>query len=186
MRMLLVLLLTLPVHWVIAQPPAEEAPHTAYAVNEDIGLAMSKVQIMQAVSDAWGASFAQEPGAQLGTLDSESGLIEGQARVNYRSKLLTGREETMGTVSYRVTIQARNGQCSVRVHDLRHTGNRGAIGGGIHAGPILEGLVPDKGYPGMGLGASRRIHADIRSTADARIREAIRRFAARLRTLAGE
>lgn len=184
--MLHVLLPGLLAHVAFAQSSTDAAPHAAYVVNEDIGLAMSRTQIMQAVAEAWSVSFAQEPGAQLGLMDHENGLVEGQARVNYRSKLLTGREETMGTVAYRVTIQAHNGRCSVRVHDLRHTGNRGAIGGGIHVGPILEGSVPDHGYPGMGLGSSRRIHADIRTTADAHIRAVIRRFAARLRTLAGE
>ncbi|HMW98032.1 MAG TPA: hypothetical protein PL010_15500 [Flavobacteriales bacterium] len=187
MRMFQVILTALVAQGIAAQTaPTGSTSHAAYVVTEEISLAMNKAQIIQALPDAWGVSFAQEPGAHLGPVDVEGGIAEGQARVNYRSKLLTGREETMGTITYRVTIQAHNGRCIVRVHDLRHTGNRNAIGGGIHAGPILEGTAPDEGYPGMGLGSSRRIHADIRGAADARIRETIRRFAGRLRTLAGE
>lgn len=165
---------------------APDAPSGQFILSEDIGLAMNKAQVIAAAQDAWTNSFGQEPGGHLNLVDTENGLLEGSARVNYRSKLLMGREETMGTVVYQVTIQAKNGQCQVRVHNLRHTGNRSAQGGGIDAGTIMEGVAPLEHYPGVGLGVSRRMHADIREAATARLQEILRRFAARLRSLGGE
>jgi hypothetical protein len=155
-------------------------------LSEEIGLAMNKAQVLAAAQDAWTSSFGQEPGGQLNLVDADNGVLEGVARMNYRSGMLMGREETMGTVAYQVTIQAKNGQCHVRVHNLRHTGNRAAKGGGINAGPIMEGVAPLEHYPGVGLGLSRRMHADIREAATTRLRENLRRFSARLRLLGGE
>ena len=157
-----------------------------FMISEDVGLPMNKAQIVVAAQDAWAASFGQEPAAQLTVVDVENGLLEGTARMNYRSKMLMGREETMGTVTYQVTIQAKNGQCHLRVHNLRHTGNRTAKGGGINAGIIMAGVAPDVHYEGVGLGPSRRMHADIRDAAATRLGEASRRFAARLRSFGGQ
>ena len=179
------LMLCLSAAWVMCQT-APEAGSGQYMLSEDIGLAMNKAQVLSAAQNAWSNSFGQEPGGQLTLVDTDNGLLEGTARLNYRSKLLMGREETMGTVAYQVTIQATNGQCHVRVHNLRHTGNRSAQGGGINAGIIMEGVAPMEHYPGAGLGVSRRLHADIREAANIRLRETLRRFAARLRSLGGE
>ena len=169
-----------------AQPVPGAAAGGAFVINEHVGLAMNKAQVFAAVREAWTASFGQEPGATISLQDPENGLVEGAARVNYRSRMLMGREETMGAVNYRVTIQATNGQCHVRVHDLRHTGNRGARGGGLSIGAIMEGEAPLEHYPGMGLGPSRRIHADVRQAAADRVQETLRRFVARLRLLGGQ
>ena len=169
----------------VAQPATDPVPGQ-FMIGEDIGLPMNRTQVMAAAQDAWGASFGQEPGAHLTLIDIENGLMEGAARINYRSKMLMGREETMGVVSYQVTVQAKNGQCHVRVHDLHHIGNRAAKGGGLNAGTIMEGVAPDIHYEGVGLGMSRRMHADIREAAAARLKEAMRRFSARLRLLGGE
>ncbi len=157
-----------------------------FVLSEDIGLPMNKAQVLTAAQDAWALSFGSEPGSQLTLVDQDNGLIEGNARMNYRSKILMGREETMGIVTYAVTIQAKNGQCHVRVHNLIHTGNRGAQGGGIHMGLIMEGPAPEEHYPGVGLGISRRMHVDAREAATARLQEALRRFSARIRLLAEE
>jgi len=169
----------------LCQPPSEAASGP-YMLAEDIGLSLNKAQVLAAAQEAWSNSFGQEPGAQLTLVDADNGLLEGSARLNYRSQMLMGREETMGTVAYQVTIQAKNGQCHVRVHNLKHTGNRSAQGGGISAGTIMEGVAPSEHFPGVGLGVSRRMHADIREAATTRLRETMRRFAARLRLLGGE
>ena len=169
----------------LCQPALEAAPGQ-FTLSEDIGLAMNKAQVLAAAQDAWNSSFGQEPGGHLNLVDEESGLLEGAARMNYRSKMLMGREETMGTITYQVTIQASNGQCHVRVHNLRHMGNRGAKGGGINAGTIMEGSAPFERYPGVGLSVSKRMHADIREAAATRLRENLRRFVARLRLLGGQ
>ena len=157
-----------------------------FMLSEDIGLAMNKAQVLAAAQDAWSSSFGQEPGNQVTLLDADNGLLEGASRMNYRSKMLLGREETMGTIAYQVTIQATNGQCHVRVHNLRHTGNRAAKGGGINAGAIMDGDAPVEHYEGVGLNVSRRMHADIREAATARLQENLRRFVARLRLLGGQ
>ncbi len=166
--------------------PAPEAVTGQLMLSEDVGLAMNKSQVLAAAQDAWSSSFGQEPGGQLNLVDTDNGLLEGAARMNYRSKMLMGREETMGTITYQVTIKATNGQCHVRVHNLRHTGNRGAKGGGINAGQLMEGPAPLEHYPGVGLSVSRRMHADIREAATARLQENMRRFVARLRLLGGQ
>lgn len=170
----------------VCQTAPGPVPGGPFVISEDVGLAMNRAQVFAAAQDAWAASFAQEPGAQVSLTDAENGLIEGSARMNYRGKMLMGREETMGTVTYQVSIKATNGQCHVRIHNIRHTGNRGARGGGLNVGPILVGEAPSERYPGMGLGPSRRIHAEVREAAANRLRENLRRFAARLRLLGGE
>ncbi len=154
-----------------------------FVLSEDIGLAMNKAQVLAAAQQAWAATFGLEPSGQLSLVDTDNGLLEGTARMNYRSKLLMGREETMGVVTYQLTVQAKNGQCHVRVHNLRHTGNRSAQGGGIHMGLVLDGPAPAEHYPGVGLGVSRRMHGDLRDAATARLGEVLRRFSARLRSV---
>lgn len=171
--------------WAFGQEGTGATPG-AFVISEELSLQMSRSQVMASAQDAWAVSFGQEPGGRLTMVDAENGLLEGVARMNYRSKLLLGREETMGSVAYKVTVQARNGQCQVRIHDLRHSGNRNAKGGGVSAGLIMEGVAPEEHYEGMGLGMSRRVHADIREAAGTRLREALRRFTARMRLLGGE
>lgn len=179
------LILCLAVARTLGQTAAETATGQ-FMLSEDIGLAMNKAQVLAAAQDAWSGSFGQEPGGQIVLVDADNGLLEGTARMNYRSRMLMGREETMGAIAYQVTVQATNGQCHVRIHDLRHTGNRGAKGGGINAGLIMEGSAPLEHYPGVGLNISKRMHADIREAATARLQETMRRFVARLRLLGGQ
>jgi hypothetical protein len=152
-----------------------------FMLTEEIVLPLNKAQLAAAVKDAWDHSFGREPGARVGRLDPEDGVLEGQARLNFRSAMLAGREESMGVVNYMVSVHIRNGQCTVHLHDVKHTGNKGANGGGLDVGLLREGEAPLEHYPGMGLKYSRRLHAEVRSVAEARLRELIRQFTGRLR-----
>lgn len=154
--------------------------------TEAVGLSLNKAQVLEKAQMAWVTSFGQEPGAKLVRTDIDNGVLEGEARMNYRSSFLVAREETLGGLYYKVTVTAKNGQCTVRVHDLVHSGNHGARGGGVDAGPIYEGTAPDHHYPGLSLPTSRRLHEDMRTQAATRISAVIRAFSARMRTLAGE
>lgn len=166
----------------------KEAPLALDPVSwtEAVGLSLNKAQVLEKAQMAWAASFGQEPGARVVRTDAENGVLEGEARLNYRSSMLMAREETLGSLYYKVTITAKNGQCTVRAHDLTHVGNHGARGGGLDVGPIYEGTAPERHYQGLGLAASRRLHDDMRTQAATRISAVIRTFSARLRTLAGE
>lgn len=163
--------------------PSDAKGAGQWVLTEEVGLPMNKAQVMAAAQEAWAASFGAEPGGQMTLVDPENGLLEGMARMNYRSTLLAGREETMGAMKYHVSIQAKNGQCHVRVHTLQHTGNRSAKGGGINMGVVMEGIAPNEHYPGMSPGASRRMHGDLRTAAAARLQEVMRKFSARIRLL---
>lgn len=152
-----------------------------FMLTEEIGLPLNKAQMALAVKEAWDFSFGREPGARVLRLDPEDGVLEGQARMNFRSAMLAGREETMGVVNYLVSVHIRNGQCTVHLHDVKHTGNKGAMGGGLDVGSLHEGEAPSEHYPGMSLKFSRRLHAEVRSVAEVRLRELIRLFTGRLR-----
>ncbi len=152
-----------------------------FMLTEELGLPLNKAQLAVAVKEAWDLSFGREPGARVIRLDPEDGVMEGQARLNFRSAMLAGREESMGVVNYMVSVHIRNGQCTVHLHDVRHTGNKGASGGGLDVGLLREGEAPLEHYPGMGLKFSRRLHAEVRSLVETRLRELIRLFTGRLR-----
>lgn len=155
-------------------------------LTEEIGLAMNKVQVLAAAERIWANTFGLEPGARLLGTDGATGQIAGTARVNYRGRLLAFREETMGGITYAISVQARNGQCIVRLHDFKHVGNRSAPNGGVSLGLLLEGEAPLEHYPHMGLGMSRKLHADARKAALDRAQEVLRLFAARMRSAATE
>ncbi|MBS1582885.1 MAG: DUF4468 domain-containing protein [Bacteroidetes bacterium] len=183
MRTCLLALLLLQVRAGAMAQDATDAAGTL-VITDAIGLELSKARIYAAALDAWGFTFGQEPGARLDREDKENGVIEGAARFNYRSTALSAREETMGTIAYRITVQCDNGQCRVRVAQLVHTGNRGAMGGGIDLGPIYAGDRPMTRVPGISLGLAQRLHADMRDRSSERIGQVMKAFAARLRAAA--
>ena len=165
-----------------AQVPAEAPQRLAF--SDAIALQLSKAQVLELALRAWEYSFGQEPGAEVLQVDSANGRIEGAARVNFRSTGLGAREATMGVIAYRITLEARNGQCLVRISHLEHTGNKMATGGAVDIGPIYAGARPLTKVPGISQGTAQRLHADMRTQATAKIQEAIHTFAARMRLLA--
>jgi hypothetical protein len=165
-----------------AQSPVV-APSTPLVINNTVSVGLSQAQVMAAALDAWTYTFGQEPAARVER--SDEAVIEGTARVNYRSSLVVAREETMGTVSYQVTIRADNGRCTVQVHALEHKGNRGAVNGGVDIGPIYQGDRPLVRVRGVGMNVAQRIHTDIRTQCQDRLSQVVDAFAARIRRAEG-
>lgn len=160
------------------------APGSLLSFNDAIAVQLSRSQGIKLAFKAWEYSFGQQPGATILLLDTTNGRIEGSARVNFRSTGLGSREATMGTISYHITVEAHNGQCSVRVAQLEHTGNRSAPGGGVDLGSVYAGERPIQKTPGVSQGSAQRLNEDMRTQATSKIQEAMRAFAARLRLLA--
>ncbi len=151
----------------------------ALTFNHAYSVPLARAQVFDAALRAWAQSFGREPGAGLGHTDRENGVIEGTARIKYRGVPLTAREETMGVISYRVMIQAGNGECTVMVTHLVHTGNRGAMNGGMDFG-VLTGGIPEK-HPGVSHRNAQRICADMRTQSTDRITALLNAFGASLR-----
>lgn len=145
---------------------------------------LSRTQLLDAALLAWQRTFGSEPASALGATDREAGTFEGSARINYRSALLTAREETMGVISYRVTVVAGNGECTVRVTQLVHTGNRKAQRGPLSFGTLTGRVVPTAPHPGISHRNAVRIWADIKDTANARIGQLLTAFGSVLRQAA--
>lgn len=168
-----------------SQVEREEA-HRPLVLTDAIGLPLSSTQVFKAALGAWPYSFGQEPGARLLLQDTVSGSIRGTARVNFRSTGLGSREESMGVITYDITIQAENGQCLVRINHFFHTGNKNAMGGGVDLGPIYAGERPPEKVRGISMGTATRLHEDMRKQAQAHVGEVMKAFAAGMRRAAGQ
>lgn len=165
-----------------AQVPTSAGQPLAF--SDAIALQRSKAQVLDLALKTWTYTFGQEPGAVMLQVDSSNGRVEGSARVNFRSSALGAREATLGVITYRISLEARNGQCLVRIAQLEHTGNRNAPGGGVNLGTIYAGQRPPGPVRGISQGSAQRLHADMRDQATEKIQGAMRAFAARLRLLA--
>ncbi len=168
----------------LTKAQTDTVPARPLILQDAIGLQLSRMQVYAAAQEAWAYTFGQEPGAKVDLKDAENGLLEGTARFNYRSNFLVDREETMGVITYHITIQADNGQCRVRITQITHTGNRNAMGGGIDMGPIYAGDRPLIKIPGMSLGSAQKVHADMRMQVSIQIHKVMNAFATRMRTAA--
>jgi len=160
-----------------------QAAQTATAITYDrsIGLALNSVQLFDRASEAWTWTFGREPGAKLLRNDRSDGLVEGTARFNFRSEMLTGREESMGVVQYRVVIRTNAGECRVVVSELTHTGNRNTTQGGIHMGLLKRGEGAVDHVRGMSRANAKRLHDELTAQADSRITALLRAFEGRMR-----
>ncbi len=142
---------------------------------------LNAVMLFDRAMEAWTWTFGKEPGGKLLRNDRAAGVIEGTARVNFRSGMLSNREETMGTIQYRVIINITTGECRVMISELEHTGNRSSPSGGIHAGPLVRSAVPPHRVRGMGRSSSMKLYAEVKEVATARINSLMQAFDARLR-----
>lgn len=168
---------------VVAQDAPAERPG-ALVLTDAMGLELSKARIHAAALEAWTFTFGQEPAARIDRQDKENGLIEGSARFNFRSSALGAREETLGSINYRITVQSENGQCRVRLARFEHTGNRNMRGGGVDLGTLYAGDRPPQRVPGISLGLAQRLHADMRAQVTERLGLVMKSFAARMRSAA--
>lgn len=173
---LLVLLLAAP-----GGSPAQPDEGAAVAFTRSVAVPLNSVLLHDKALEAWSWTFGKEPGARLLRASREQGLIEGAARVNFRSQALALREETMGVIQYRVLISSQAGECRITVNELTHTGNRSTARGGVHMGRLLTGERPAGEVRGVSGATLRRIHAEAKAVAAARIQQVLQAFEARLR-----
>ncbi|MBK9276413.1 MAG: hypothetical protein IPM49_17990 [Flavobacteriales bacterium] len=154
----------------------------ALMITTAYSLPLSRTQVIERAQQAWAQTFGREPGASLGPADERPDHLEGSAHFNFRSKDITGREETMGRVSYRVRIIATNGGCEVSIGPFRHTGNRSAMRGGTDLGVITAGGPAARRPPGLSARTASGLLAEIRALARQKGEGLLRNFGALLRT----
>lgn len=154
---------------------------TALSFSRSVSAPLNAVQFYDRALDAWNWTFGKEPGAKLVRSDREAGLIEGTARMNFRSVMLTGREESMGTISYSVLIQLHAGECRVSVTNVSHTGNRNTNNGGIHLKQLMRVDTDANKVKIIGRTNTVRLHAELREAAEWRIADLLRAFESHIR-----
>lgn len=142
---------------------------------------LSTTQVMERARLAWAQTFGREPGATLNPANDRPDQLEGSAHFNFRSRDITGREETMGRVSYRVRIVASNGGCEVSIGPFSHTGNRSAMRGGTDLGVITTGGPAVKRPTGLSSRTVTGLLAEIRQQARQKGEGLLRNFGALLR-----
>ena len=150
--------------------------------TRSISVALNAFMLHDKALDAWTWTFGKEPGAQLRLNDRQAGVIEGNARVNFRSEMLVGREESMGVIAYRVQVMVRPGEARITVSELTHTGNRNTARGGIHMGLITRAPRPQQRATGLSRANEERLYAELRTAAHERISALLQAFEARLRS----
>lgn len=148
-----------------AQAPLGDATAVSYA--RSIAVPLNGVKLFDKVNEAWTWTFGKEPGAKVLRTDRDGGLLEGSARVNFRSAQLLLREESMGIIQYHVVLNVRAGECRVTVNELVHTGNRTTARGGVHLGLLTRGTEPPKRVRGAGGSNAKRLYAEVKQVADA-------------------
>lgn len=163
---------------------AQELPTkgTALSFSRSISAPFNAVQFHDRALDAWTWTFGKEPGAKLLRSDRESGSIEGTARINFRSVMLTAREESMGTIGYSVQIHVRAGECRVSITNLSHTGNRSTTSGGVHVKQLMRVDTDANRVTGVGRSNAVRLHAELRETAERHITSVLQAFEWHIRT----
>jgi hypothetical protein len=153
----------------------------AMSFNRSVSVPLNAVQLFDKAVEAWTWSFGREPGAKLLRSDREQGIIEGVSRLNFRSEMLTMREESMGVVSYHITIRIKPGECTTQITELVHTGNRNTTLGGVHLGLLPKGDTPTQRTPGMGKANAQRLLMEVKNTATNRIQALMAALESRLR-----
>lgn len=180
MRILTTLLLLALLRTAAAQP-LDGPAGSALTYSRSINVALNAVQLHDKAMEAWTWTFGKEPGARLVSSDRSNGSIDAVARFNFRSVMLTMREETMGVVQYKVTIRVSAGECRVMVSELSHTGNRNTTMGGIHVGTLMRATTTGRKVPGMSRSNALRLQQELQDAADERMKAVLNAFEARLR-----
>lgn len=160
---------------------AQEVADRPIAYSRSVVVPLNGVLLFDKVNEAWTWTFGKEPGAKLLRSDRNAGIMEGTARVNFRSAGLTFREESMGPVQYHILLNIKAGECRITVNELIHTGNRATTRGGVHLGLLTESDTPPKKVRGSGGGNARRLYAEVKLVAETRITSVLKAFEARLR-----
>src|SRR5688572_25147610 len=106
LRFIALLYVPLLVPAIVAQTLANDST-AALLVSRSVSVPLNNLKLFDSAVEAWTWTFGQEPGAKLVRSDREQGILEGTARLNFRSQMLTNREETMGVIQYKVVINVR-------------------------------------------------------------------------------
>lgn len=158
-----------------------QAPAAVLTFSRSVSVPLNAVQLFDAASDAWTWTFGKEPGARVLSSDRSTGIMKGTARLNFRSQMLTGREESMGTVSYQLLIQIQAGECRITISELTHTGNRNTPRGGIHLMQLMRADADARRTEGLSRTNVERLHAELRNAATEHLTGLLQAFEARLR-----
>ena len=153
----------------------------ALQFTRTVNLPLSRAQVAALVSAAWENSFALDPGAKLGSVETLGPAFEGAARIAFRSDMVIGREQSAGSIHYRVSIVAENGTCQVRVSYIRHTGSTSAKSDAIDIGILREQASADHRIPGLSRSNAVALHNEARDLASARLQKLLGRFESTLR-----
>lgn len=180
MRNLFTLLLFALLRTGVAQP-TEGPQGTALSYTRSVNVALNAVQLHDKVLEAWTWTFGKEPGARLISSDRSTGSLNAVARFNFRSTMLTMREETMGVVQYKVTMRVNAGECTVVISELSHTGNRNTTLGGIHFGMLTRATTAGRKVQGMSRSNALQLQKELQAASDQRIQALLNAFEARLR-----
>lgn len=165
--------------------PAQLQDSTAaLRFTRSVSVPLNALRLYDVALDAWTWTWGRQPGATLRRADRQEGVIEGEAQVPFRSQMLTGREESMGIVRYRVVVRVKAGECLTVVSDMAHTGNRTTPRGGVHLGSLTQGEMPTVRVPGMGRNNVVRLYAEVKQVSTEHIRQVMQAFDARLRAMA--
>jgi hypothetical protein len=182
MRRLFLLIPIMAAPWTLARAQ-ENAPGPAQAlgITRSMSIPLNGVQLYDQVLEAWTWTFGKEPGATLLRSSRELGVLEGSARVNFRSMMLVGREESMGTITYHIHFQVRPGECRAVISQFVHTGNANTARGGIHLGRILRDEAAVTNVRGLSHGNTVQLHAEVRVAVTTRIETLLRTMESRIR-----
>lgn len=164
----------------MAQFPGSDST-AALQYTRSLSVPLNVFQLYDHALTAWTWTFGKEPGATLRRSSREEGIIEGTARIPFRSQMLTGREESMGVIQYRVTIHLKAGECRTVVSELTHIGNKTTPNGGIHLGLLTKAEVPPKKVSGMGRSNVARLYAEVKALGASHVTAMMQAFEARLR-----
>ncbi|MCB0790225.1 MAG: hypothetical protein H6595_03725 [Flavobacteriales bacterium] len=170
--------------WLIGTSIPAQDPVTVGALGHasSVSLPLSKAIVFERAIEAWNTIIAIEPGATLVITDPDTGILEGTARIRFRSHVLSGREQTMGSIHYRIRIQAMHGECRIAFSAFKHTGNPGAARGAIDLGLLTASGPPAQRLPGLSRPIATRIMDEARKAALERAVHITRLFEASLRS----
>ncbi|MDQ3100078.1 MAG: hypothetical protein M3R08_01715 [Bacteroidota bacterium] len=157
----------------------------ALTFTRSVSVPLNALMLFDRAMGSWTWTFGQEPGTKLLRSDREAGVIEGIARVNFRSEMLSNREESMGVIQYRIIINIKPGECRTVITELVHSGNNNSSRPAVHMGLLTRSLAPSNRIGTMGRTSQIKLYAEIKGTATERIRAVMQAFDSRLRSETG-
>lgn len=146
----------------------QSRPNTSpFIVKGNVSISAPDSVLAKRLGRAWKYSFGQEPAARL--LSRGSNSMTTMAHFNYRSGLLTGRQETIGVISYQLELKIVGSTCYYTINSFVHRGNTSTRIGGIHFGRLMQGQIPQGKVRGLSKKTIMAIHTDMKIQLEERI-----------------